>query len=223
MKRRRRERMRVAMTAAAALLTAAVIGLGSAHAASPLTVQTKSPAAGATISGNVVWEVTVGNGTPSRVDFQIDGVTKWTEHAAPYRYNGDTGFLDATTLSAGQHTLQAIAVDYAGQATTSSVSIAVAPSPIAVVTSTPAAGATVSGNVLWEAKVTAGTASEVDFLIDGTQKWVERVAPYRFNGDNGTLDTTTLSNGSHKLTVRGIDALGRTATSDTTITVSNGT
>jgi Big-like domain-containing protein/polysaccharide lyase-like protein len=223
------------MTAAAALVAAALLAAmpGTAPAAS-LGVQTKSPAAGATVSGNIVWEATVSNGTPARVEFLIDGALKWTERGAPYRYNGDTSYLDTRTLSNGSHTLTARAVATTGQTFKSAVTVTVsnssAPAPppppppppaLAVATSTPAAGATLAGSLVWEAKVTSGTASQVDFLIDGVQKWTERYTPYRFNGDPGSLDTGTLANGSHKLTVRASDSSGKTATSEITVNVSN--
>jgi hypothetical protein len=215
------------MTAAAAVMAAVALATVSprAQAAPALNVQTKSPAEAAVVSGNIVWEATVSNGTPARVEFLIDGTLKWTERGAPYRYNGDTGYLDTKTLSDGSHTLQARAVATTGETFTSSVKVTVsntsAPS-LAVTTSTPAASASVSGSVTWEAKVTSGTASEVDFLIDGTQKWTEHYAPYRFNGDTGSLDTKTLGDGSHKLTVRAVDSSGKTATSEISVSVSNG-
>jgi hypothetical protein len=213
--------MRTSAAAAAALIAALAALVGPQQARAALTVQTKTPAANATVSGNIVWEATVGGGTPARVEFLIDGALKWTESLGPYRYGGDTGSLDTRTLTNGSHTLTARAVTATGAAVTSAVTVTV--SNFVVVISSPAANATVSGGVVWEAKVTRGTASQVNFLIDGAQKWTEKIAPYRFNGDSGTLNSATLSNGSHKLTVRALDSTGRTATAEVTVTVSNST
>jgi hypothetical protein len=62
-------------------------------------------------SGSVIWEA-VPNTQPDRVEFRIDAQlggnhlnNLWTEHAAPYRFNGDTGFLDTKTLPNGIHRL----------------------------------------------------------------------------------------------------------------------
>jgi hypothetical protein len=196
--------------AAAATALIAVLSLSAfapqAHAAA-LTVQTKTPTPGSTFGGIIVWEASVSGGTPTRVEFLIDGALKWTEGAAPYRYNGDTGTLDTRTLSDGTHTFTVRAFASTGQAYTSNSTMTIAnraPS-LAVTTSTPAANTTLSGNVVWEAKMTAGTASRIDFIIDGTQKWSEGIAPYRFNGDTGSLDTRALGNGSHTLTARAVD------------------
>src|SRR5207248_2347287 len=105
--------------------------------------------------------------------------------------------------------------------TTGTTSACPPPPPPALTVSTNVAdGSTLSGSVTWTATPSAAVA-EVDFLVDGTQKWVEKVSPYQYNGDpNGTLDTTTLSNGSHTLTAVAI-ASGLTATKATTVTVSN--
>ena len=85
-----------------------------------------------------------------------------------------------------------------------------APCPTAAVTfNSPAAGATVSGSIIWDVQPSIAF-DHVDFLVDGTVKWTERTCRCEFNGDpNGRLDTTTLSNGSHVLKASAYDASGR--------------
>jgi hypothetical protein len=214
------------VVAAAAFIAALAMSAAPSEAqAASLTVQTKTPAVNAIVSGSVLWEATVSGGTPARVEFLIDGVLKWTENVSPYRYNGDTGALDTRTLTNGTHTLTARAVATTGETFTNAIAVTVSngttTSSLAIVDVSPTAGATLSGSLVWEAKMTAGTASKVDFLIDGAQRWTEGAAPYRFNGDLGTLDTRTLANGTHTLTVRATDSGGKTATSDITVNVSN--
>jgi hypothetical protein len=87
----------------------------------------------------------------------------------------------------------------------------------------PADGQTLSGKVTWQVNVGDVTPTSVTFLIDGAAKWTEYYAPYSFNGDNGQLDTTTLSNGRHTLSVNVAAPKGPDQSSATTVTTSNGT
>jgi hypothetical protein len=188
---------------------------------------TSSIANGAALTGSLTWTATPSGTTVSSVDFLIDGTVKWTENISPYEFNGDGGKLDTTTLSNGAHTLalQAHAAD--GRTATSSSSVTVAngttPAPSSfVVTPSIANGATLTGSLTWTATPSGTTVSSVDFLIDGTVKWTENISPYEFNGDGGKLDTTTLSNGAHTLSVEAHAADGRTATASSAVTVTNG-
>ncbi len=81
-----------------------------------------------------------------------------------------------------------------------------------------------SGRVSWTATVSGistGSIRNVVFSIDGTARWTESWSPYVFNGDGQTLDTTTLSNGSHVFSVTATATSGATATATATATVSN--
>lgn len=85
-------------------------------------------------------------------------------------------------------------------------------------------GAVLSGSsVVWTA-TPSGSPVRVEFFIDGALLWTENVSPYQFNGDSsGTLNTNTLSNGSHQLKVRAIYSDNSTAEQTITVTISNGT
>ena len=196
-------------------------------------VVTSSIANGATLTGPVKWTATPSGTTVSSVDFLIDGTVKWTENITPYLFNGDaSGTLDTTTLSNGAHTLALKAHAADGRTATTSSAVTVAngatppppPPPSSfVVTSSIANGATLTGPAKWTATPSGTTVSSVDFLIDGTVKWTENISPYQFNGDpSGTLDTTTLSDGAHTLSVKAHATDGRTATATSSVTVTNG-
>ena len=58
------------------------------------------------IQGAVVWTATNGPCV-----FTVDGAAEWRENLPPYRYNGDTGFLDTTTLTDGWHTFRVALAD----------------------------------------------------------------------------------------------------------------
>jgi hypothetical protein len=85
-------------------------------------------------------------------------------------------------------------------------------------------GAVLSGSsVVWMA-TPSGSPVRVEFFIDGALLWTENFSPYQFNGDSlGTLNTNTLSNGSHQLKVRAIYSDNSTAEQTITVTISNGT
>jgi len=61
--------------------------------------------------------------------------------------------------------------------------------------------------------------SEVDYLIDGKQVWVEHIAPYFYGDDGNYLVTSFLTPGKHVFTVRAIDVGGHVATDTVTATV----
>lgn len=94
-------------------------------------------------------------------------------------------------------------------------------SPQATGTSSPPAvtmtitdGTELTRAVPWQVTVTpVGTdvVHEVDFLIDGTQRWVEREAPYFFDDDHQVLPPWLLGAGSHTLTAHVVTSEGATA------------
>jgi hypothetical protein len=82
-------------------------------------------------------------------------------------------------------------------------------------------GQTVTGLVRWEATVSGGTVSRVEFLIDGKLRWTEELAPYCFEGDACTWDTTEESDGDHMLEVRAVASDGRVSSSRSRVEVAN--
>jgi len=109
-----------------------------------------------------------------------------------------------------------------GGASSNLVQPASAASKVALQSSIPT-GATLSGSVTWLVKTSGSGISRNDFSIDGTTRWTDQTAPYYFNGDpSGTLDTTTLANGSHTLLAAAFDANGvELARVSSTVTVGN--
>ena len=94
-----------------------------------------------------------------------------------------------------------------------------APTAFTVATSQPADGATVRGSIVWEALPAGAEVARVDFAVDGQHRWSERSAPYRYDGDTGTLDVGGLTVGKHTLGVTATALDGRTARSSVTIEV----
>jgi Hypothetical glycosyl hydrolase family 15/Bacterial Ig domain len=184
---------------------------------------TSSVANGATLSGSVGWEAKTST-TASQVDFYIDSSLKWTEHYVPYIFNGDGNTLDTKTLTDGSHVLKVVATTGSATAQTSaSVWVANGSTmPSFSVSSSISSGATLSGAVSWQA-TPSQSSSQVDFYVDGSLRWTERAAPYVFNGDGNTLDTRTLTGGSHVLkVVATATSNGATAEVSSAVQVANG-
>jgi hypothetical protein len=97
-----------------------------APTAPAFTVAIPTPGDGARLAGAVVWEGAPKGADVARVDFAVDGQQRWTERSAPYRYNGDTGTLDAGSLGPGRHTLSVTATAVDGRVARASVTVEVA-------------------------------------------------------------------------------------------------
>jgi hypothetical protein len=89
---------------------------------------------------------------------------------------------------------------------------------IGVSTQSPANGATVSGTVGWQAKVTGTTPSRVDFAVDGIVKSSDYGSPYAYN-----IDTKALSNGWHTLTATAYSHRNKLGSTSVSVNVQNST
>jgi hypothetical protein len=121
-----------------------------------LSISTVKPGNGQTVSGQIGWEVSVSAGSPSRIDFMVDGSTKFADSSAPY-----SGTLDTTKLSNGNHTLSATAYGSRGVRTTTQVTVKVsnatssepAPAPTPTPEAEPAPSTGSGGAVYWGATI----------------------------------------------------------------------
>jgi hypothetical protein len=156
------------------------------------------------------------------VQFLLDGAPLGAEDtAAPYSVIWDT-----TTATNGSHALTARARDAAGNtATPSPVTVTVSNGPAdttppTVAITSPANGATVSGNIT----VSAGASDNVgvagvQFFLDGATPVgaEDNTAPYSVS-----WNTVSANNGAYTLTAHARDAVGnRTTSASVTVTVSN--
>ena len=119
--------------------------------------------------------------------------------------------------------LLAVGLVTIGGSTVSASSSSAALSKDAGVFISPAASSTVSGRVTWQVGAITSSVYQVDFSIDGGPvTWSEWQSPYMYNGDGGTLDTTTLGEGAHTLEVVEYDSAGRVlGTAEEVVTVDN--
>ena len=150
-----------------------------------------------------------------KVELYVDGASTpiQTDTTVPYSFSG-------LTLPPGNHYVVAEAYDTNGNmASTAQTSFVVTDTtPPTTAITAPTAGSTQSGTIAVTASASDDVGvTKVELYADGTLKQTDTTAPYSFS-----LDTTTLSNTSHGLTVKAYDAAGHVTTSSAVaITVSN--
>ncbi len=187
------------------------------------TVSVTAPIAGSTISTTVNLTANASDNVAiAGVQFRVDGINSGAEDtSAPYSVP-----LNPVSLSNGIHSITAVARDTSGNQTTSgAVSVTVSnvvaqdtTDPVVSITA-PAAGSTISGSAILTANATDNVAvAGVQFHVDGVNRGSEDLAaPYSYS-----LDTSTLSNGSHTVSAIARDAAGNSTTAlPVTVTVSN--
>ena len=150
-------------------------GQASPEQTPPFTLST-SIANGAIVSRSVTWTANSQGTSVARVEFVVDGVLRWTEHLAPYQFNGDPGgVLDTTTLRDGAHVLSVVA--YATDGRTASVQVAITVANAALGT---------AGN-----GTTTSIAFEANFDSNDISRWQStplggaQCLNYRVNSDSG--------------------------------------
>ncbi|MEO8484266.1 MAG: Ig-like domain-containing protein [Acidobacteriota bacterium] len=189
---------------------------GSGDTVAP-SVSVTAPIAGSTASGVISLAATASDNVGvSRVSFTVDGVTVGAaDTTAPYQ-----GSWNSTGAAVGSHTIRAIAVDAAGNTTTSApVGVTVNSVPVddviapMVSLTAPGAGSTVAGTVSLAAVASDNVGvSSVSFTVDGLTVGVaDTTAPYQ-----GTWNATGATSGTHAVRAVARDAAGNTTTSAAT-------
>lgn len=181
---------------------------------------------GVTLTGTHKWVATPNGRAVRRVVFSIDGKRHSTEQHAPYEAS-----IDTRGLSDGPHQFEAEAIFVDGRSATAASNVVIAntatpppppPSATLGVTQSVSTGQTLSGDVKWTASPSGKTAVRIEFSIDGQKRSTENIPPYVYGGDHATLDTRSLSNGTHTLVAKAFASDGTTATATATVKVSNG-
>ncbi|MES2739723.1 MAG: Ig-like domain-containing protein [Pseudomonadota bacterium] len=141
------------------------------------------------------------------VEFYIDGQLKSSSNVTPY-----SATVNSTSLSNGSHTVSARAFDAAGNVGSSAA--------VSFSINNPAGGDTVAPTVTARESGSSGVitlsatasdnvgVSKVEFYVDNALKGSSSAAPYAISLDSGTL-----SAGSHTLTAKAYDAANNSALS----------
>jgi len=177
-----------------------------------------APTSGATVSGIITVTASAQTNDPggiAKVEFFVDSDLKGTATTSPYNIT-----LDTVTLNKGNHTLVAKAHDTAGKIGTSTPVTFIVNNPTVddkpPVISVSESGA--SGTITFNATATDNVGvTKVEFHVDNELKGTDTTSPYSM-----TLDSLTLSEGSHALVGKAYDAAGNIGTSiSVAFTVSN--
>jgi len=172
------------------------------------TVSISGLASGSVVKGIVPINVSAADNTAvTGVDLFVDGKLIGSDAMAPYAYSWDT-----STLSDGNHTLNAKAYDAAGNMGTVSVTVSVrnttdSVAPVVTI-SNPLSGSVLKTNVSIQSSATdnIGVVSMV-LYVDGVQK-----ASSLSGSLNYTLNSKKMSAGSHIIRVDAKDATGNLGT-----------
>ena len=142
----------------------------------------------------------------TNVEFYVDGVMKGADNTSPYSMT-----LNSATLTNGSHGLVAKAYDAAGNvgtSTTTTFSVSNG-TPDTTAPTVSASESGTSGTITLSATASDNVGvTNVEFYVDGVLKGADNTSPYSM-----TLNSTTLTNGSHSLTAKAYDAAGNVATS----------
>ncbi|MBI3713054.1 MAG: CehA/McbA family metallohydrolase [Burkholderiales bacterium] len=153
----------------------------------------------------------------TKVEFFVDGAAVGSVTSAPYTIS-----INSANLSNGSHSLVAKASDAASNVGSSaSVSFSVNNSTADTTAPTVSASTTgSSGTISLNATASDNVGvSKVEFYVDGALKGSSTTSPYAMS-----LNSTSLSNGSHSLVAKAYDAANNIGTSSTvSFTVNNQT
>jgi hypothetical protein len=195
------------------------------------------PLDGTTKSGNM-YVFTDTDSSVRQVEFLVDGVSKRVERIAPHDLAGTAGDggslpFDTKSLSDGQHRVTARVTPSSGSTYDITATFNVRNRSYRLLVSGSSSranavaldGTTQSGNA-YVFTDTDSAVQQVEFLVDGVSKRVERIAPHDLAGtagDGGSLpfDTKSLSDGQHRFTARVTPASGSAYDLNANVTVHN--
>jgi hypothetical protein len=200
----------LAVTFALAILAA------PAEAATAVSVTIQSPAAGATVFGNI----NVSGTAASKFGIRSVSVSVDSGTFQPAALSGSTWnySLNTNTLTNASHTITARAVDNHRNTGTSSVAVTVNNTPPVIVISSPQAGALIEGT----------------FTVSGTASSQAGVASVQVRVDSGgwtssantsswavSIYSAAYSDGAHTVFAMATDSVGHASTASVAVTFSN--
>ena len=190
---------------------------GSAPDTQPPSVSFSWPASGAILSGVVSVQVSaVDDAGVSSVSLAVAGATLGTASTAPYTFTWDT-----TKYANGAYTLTATARDLAANQSQASISVTVSNTkdtvaPAVWITS-PAAGATVAGNIAVSVTATDNVGVvKAELCVDGSTVGTSATAPFSIR-----WNAKKQGKGTHTLQVKAYDTAGNVGVSQSVTVVVN--
>jgi len=187
----------------------------------PPSVNITSPQPGSTVSGNVLISATATDDKGVvRVNFYINDNFLSSDSSRPFSLIDDSSFL-----ANGTYTLRATAIDTIGQTRSHNISITVnnnnspppPDNPPTITINSPTTGATVMSSIaVFTTAADDNGVDRVEFYVDGAFFGSDTTAPYQ-----KTLDSTTLTDGTHTVSTTIYDTIGQTTSDSITIDVDN--
>ncbi|MEN9343215.1 MAG: hypothetical protein RLZZ453_2 [Chlamydiota bacterium] len=178
------------------------------------TVSLQSPIQGATVARSIDFIAQATDAVAiDHVDLYVDETLLATDTKSPYQTSVNT-----TTLSKGTHVLKAVAYNELGSFSEGTAAINVYNGKPTVNLYSPIKGATVANTIDFIAKATDAVAIDhVDLYVDETLLATDKKSPYQTS-----VNTTTLSKGTHVLKAVAYNNLGSFSEGTAAINVYNG-
>jgi len=184
----------------------------------PPTASIKEPPSGSTCYGTMTISV---NATDNR---EVSTVRAKVDNGAwlIMTYNSTDSLwkvyaFNTTTLSDGQHTLMALALDRAGNPATTSITVLIDNNPPTLSIQSPTSGITVGLTLTVSVQANdISNISRVEFYLHNVLVHTTYTAPFQW-----AWDTTKYPNGEYTITVKAYDAIGNVKSRDITVTVNN--
>jgi len=190
---------------------------GSSDTTAP-TVSISAPLSGASVWGTVaVTGTSSDNVAVSRIDSYVDGILSGSASSSSFAITWNTA-----SSTNGAHTLTVKAYDAAGNIGSASVTVSVNnaasdTTPPTVSLSSPLSGASVSGTIAVQGAASDNLGvAKVEFYCDGSLYSTTTSTSFSFS-----LNTSSLTNGSHTVMVKAYDTSGNSASASRTVSVSN--
>jgi len=192
----------------------------------PPVVSFKSPANGVQLPSGGGLDTCEVNATDAngiqKIDFYMNGALYHTETLAPYT----CGFAPGKFAN-GSYALKAVAFDKLGAQSTAQVALTIGSAtpppttntPPTVAITAPATGSTLTGKTAAYAATasdTGGSVAKVEMYVGTKLVDTKTAAPY-----SGTIDTTTLPNGTATLMAVATDNQGATSSTQRSVTINN--
>jgi hypothetical protein len=167
---------------------------------------------GQSVSGTIAWSASP-NRSVAKTEFLVNGEVVATDTTSPFSTSLDTKQLANGTFP---FVVRAMASDGSTASASAQVTVANGLPNTFWMTQNVWDGIVLAGSHHWTATPSGSSVSKVYFSIDGRRVATERHAPYET-----TVDTRSLSDGTHRFESRAVAVDGRTVTASATVTVAN--
>jgi fibronectin type 3 domain-containing protein len=196
----------------------------TATVTTPSAPDTTPPSIPSNVQGNAVNATQINLTWSTATDTGGSGLAGYNVYRSGSKVNSNlitaTSYSDSTVSGGATYGYRVEAVDGAGNKSAQSSVLNITTPDIGAPTisiSAPANNATVSGTITISASASDDVGvSRVEFSVNGSTKLTDNSSPYNYS-----LDTKTLTNGTHTISAKAFDAAGNSSVATITINVNN--